>query len=156
MSVLLCPTRRNEVTDVSSQNTNSVQTESAQTRPSIDVEKASRVVANLPVWAAPGPKYPNAYTKTRTPIPDTIRVMIPAKASTRNVIARSSPLTQVTSAVAGGLSPSRAAPQSALHAGGTAPTSRLLRPSRRPAQAKTTHTATCSTRRPKIKGAPQP
>ena len=59
-SVLLCPTRRNEVTDVSSQNTNSVQTESAQTRPSIDVEKASRVVANLPVWAAPGPKYPKA------------------------------------------------------------------------------------------------
>ena len=55
-SVLLCATRRNEVTDVSSQNTNSVQTESAQTRPSIAVEKASKVDANLPVWDAPGLK----------------------------------------------------------------------------------------------------
>ena len=57
-SVFLCATSRNEVTDVSSQKTNSDQTESDQTRPSIAVEKARRVVANRPVPAASGAKYP--------------------------------------------------------------------------------------------------
>ena len=57
-SVLLWPTSRNDVTDVSSQNTNSDQTESDQTRPSMAVEKASSVVANRPVEASPGAKYP--------------------------------------------------------------------------------------------------
>ena len=57
LSVFLCPMSRNDVTDVNSQKTNSDQTESAQTRPSIAVEKASSVAANRPIPAA-GAKYP--------------------------------------------------------------------------------------------------
>ena len=55
-SVFLKPTSRKEVTDVSSQNTNSVQTESDQTKPTMAVLNASRVVAKRPSPAAPAEK----------------------------------------------------------------------------------------------------
>ena len=58
-------------------------------------------------------------------MPDTINVMMSTKASTRKVMARSRPSTQVTWAVAGSSWLSRVAPQTVVAAGGTAATSKL-------------------------------
>ena len=55
-SLFLCPTNRNDVIEVSSQKMNSVQTESAHTRPSIDVENANNEAAKRLPPAAVGEK----------------------------------------------------------------------------------------------------
>ena len=55
-SACLKPTSRNDVIEVSSQKMNSVHTEFAHTRPTIAVEKASRVAANRPMLVALGEK----------------------------------------------------------------------------------------------------
>ena len=55
-STCLNPTSRNDVIEVSSQKTNRVQTDSAQTSPTIAVENASSVAAKRPMLVALGVK----------------------------------------------------------------------------------------------------
>ena len=82
--------------DVSSQKTNSVQIESAHTRPSIDAENADSVAANRAVPGEDAVKYPAEYTNTRVPIPATMRPSSEESASRRNAMNRSRPATHST------------------------------------------------------------
>ena len=94
------PISRNDSTEVSSQKTNSVQTSSATTRPSIAPANSVKYPAKRTTrrGESSSAKYPQAYAITAVPMPATTNAISSAKPSSRNDTDSSSPLTHVGTA----------------------------------------------------------